>query len=545
MPSSSYYDPGANAHLWEAAAERLDKMDNILYFDAIGILKAYTIALGKASEMSPTLLPDSVFLKLTEDITSQASRLAVPHILQTLEICERLNQRPRVLYVELFHHLVRLAPSMYAEEVVNCFLRRGSTHLSANFKYPYTLARLELRNPYLQREFSKHIVANAHHFRFLHLCALQCCFSLLDGGAAQVLSLEEVYETLTRFPALEFSYKPFEDALWAEFLRRLDSEVKDTSDVDTLAEPMTVLRMLHARGAVTENMAKAFAQWAYDASYRPNMLSWKRPTGRDLLFLQTVVENFVVFPREAEVEHARKNLCTRAAAGEGSDTAAADGTREQNTDFLSKTPVRIMGLQGGHLKMVDESLARPSRSFGFHRRPKPNRFQEGGFLAHLEPDRMGGRKSAIHLCKLAVRNFLASKGGGQQTHLKKRPTLYRKGRNYWKMADPCEERKVAKIEGGGTSSGNASARNRDYTATEHAKMWSHNEQRFICQPVLDDNLQRKRKKFKKRPYPAYLSGGEVDPVRQAHLLVRPFCNGALTTYYLKRDGPKKNNIHAK
>ena len=134
-------------------------MDQILYFDAIGILKAFAVARAQVSE--------ELFLKLTEDIVSQASKLAVPHIVQCLEICERFQTRPQVLYVELFHHLIRLAPAMYPDELVQTF---------------QVLVRLELSNPYLLKEMHKFVLLHQKELRFLHLCSLQCCLTVLDAA---------------------------------------------------------------------------------------------------------------------------------------------------------------------------------------------------------------------------------------------------------------------------------------------------------------------------------------------------------------------------
>ena len=113
--------------------------------------------------------------------------------------------------------------------------------------------------------------------RFLHLCSLQCCLTLLHPSnevpefistrarfEANVLTNEEIYETLCRLPSVEFSYQPFESMLWGEFLKRVD-KVSSTEDVDTFADPFGVFLFLHGKKKLTDGVVRAWAKWSQEA----------------------------------------------------------------------------------------------------------------------------------------------------------------------------------------------------------------------------------------------------------------------------------------
>ena len=133
----------ANADaLFRAASQRLSSLENVLYFDAIGILKAFQHACPYFDE--------ALYLKLAEDIGNQCSKLSPTHILECLEVFEEADLRPKVLYVELLHNLIRLSDVMYAEEFCQCFA---------------VLVRLGIRNEYLVESLLKAAARGEKEFR--------------------------------------------------------------------------------------------------------------------------------------------------------------------------------------------------------------------------------------------------------------------------------------------------------------------------------------------------------------------------------------------
>ena len=144
------------------------------------------------------------------------------------------------------------------------------------------------------------------------MCTAQCCLALLDKDQTlpphsamievsyqqalqermdfecTAMPINEVYEALCKLPEVEFSYAPFEALLWREFAQRL-TRIKTAEDVDMFAAPLEVVAFLKTHGIVTDNVLKQWARWSLEASYRPNTLSHKRPTARELTYLYGLI----------------------------------------------------------------------------------------------------------------------------------------------------------------------------------------------------------------------------------------------------------------
>ncbi len=249
----------------------------------------------------------------------------------------------------------------------------------------------------------------------------------------------------------------------------------------------------------SSHVLRAFSQWAHDASYRPDTLSNKnrRPTSRDLIFLQRIAQEaeaaqlvvttqtkFVPLHLHAEEDHAlqkaRHQVGTPTRTPQAAEQMKINSRQQSTPDPLTAKPMQTMGRTPNPAKKFvskcksfvwhnSTSLASSSCSTGVvAQEPDPQRLTNdvgerltdtirasfssaaanlglagGGGLTSNTPtpasrttSNPSTTRSATALCALAIRNFLASKGGRQQTHLKKRPIDYRKGRNYWKQDDP-------------------------------------------------------------------------------------------------------------
>jgi hypothetical protein len=259
----------------EANAEKLR------HWDAVAILSAFT----RARVERPSL-----YMRLAEPLAAKASRLAPKHALDIIAVYEANGIRPRALYVEIFHALIRLADAMYAEEMTATL--QG-------------LARLQLGNPTLVTKFTHVVKRELTQFRYLHLCASTgalyslgalhgSLFAALNSKAkmeTEMLTTEELQEALQGLPSLEYSWVPYEDLCRAEFAKRIQS-FKTAEDVSTLADPFATLFFLQVHGCLSKEFLRALCRWCLDASYKPSNLTDKRPTAYQLAILHDRCEEF-------------------------------------------------------------------------------------------------------------------------------------------------------------------------------------------------------------------------------------------------------------
>ena len=271
---------GAASELWAALAQRCeDTADRLNYWDAVHILQAFT----EAQFPLPEDQNRSLFLSLGEALSAKTSKMATKHVLDLLAVYEAADLRPRGLYVELLHTLVKLSRSMYAEEV--------ALTLQA-------LARYELGNPTVIAQLMRTIQSEIKEFRFRYLCAtagalgvLQACppefMEILDTRArfeVDTISLQELLDNLQAFPQLEFSWKAYEDMCLDEFLERI-SQLRTAEDVDQLVDPFSTLFFLQSHGVLHADFLRALCQWSLKGVHRPNVRSERRPTSQQLVIL--------------------------------------------------------------------------------------------------------------------------------------------------------------------------------------------------------------------------------------------------------------------
>jgi len=261
--------------LWDAIAARCGEFaDQLHYWDTVHILQSFTAARIENTEL---------FMHLADVLSSKTSKLAPKHVLDLFAVYEAHDLRPRALYVELFHALIRLARSMYAEE------------LSMSFQ---ALARHRIGNPTVITHLVHTVRSQLPEFRLRYLCivagalgSLRACPKWLleefDGRArfeVETVAVQELLDNLQAFPSLEFSWRPYEELCLDELVSRTRG-FKTAADMDQLVSPFDTLYFLQARGLLHEAFFESLIQWCLRGVHRPNTMSERRPTAKQLVTL--------------------------------------------------------------------------------------------------------------------------------------------------------------------------------------------------------------------------------------------------------------------
>lgn len=266
---------GADPALWAALSQRCAAhADHMNYWDAVAVLQAFTKANVKN---------EPLFMRVGEALSTKTSKFAPKHVLDVFAVFEENGIRPRALYVELFHAVIRLSRSMYAEEL--------SLTLQA-------LARYGIGNPTVLAHVVRTMQQQLREFRLRYLCgaagalgAMQACppalLELLDSQAkleVETVPMQELLENMQAFPLLEYSWLPYEKLNLDELVARTKS-FQSAADMDQFADPFEALRFFQARGLLHEEFLKSLCQWCLVGVHRPNVRSERRPTTRQLIAL--------------------------------------------------------------------------------------------------------------------------------------------------------------------------------------------------------------------------------------------------------------------
>jgi len=269
---------GADERIWAAISARCEaSAETLNYWDSVLILQSFCAA---RVEHHGTLL------RLGEALCSKMSRLAPKHVLDLFAVYEAFGYRPRVVYVELFHTLIRLSRSMYAEEI--------ALSLQA-------MARYQLGNPTVISHLVRTISKQLGEFRLRYLCTVAGALGLLQACTedfmvkidqraryeVETVAIQELLENLQAFPRLEFSWRPYEDMCLQEFHARTLTFVT-AEDMDQLVAPFEAMAFLQAQSLLHEEFLKSLCQWCLRGVHRPNVRSERRPTTKQLVVLHDV-----------------------------------------------------------------------------------------------------------------------------------------------------------------------------------------------------------------------------------------------------------------
>mmetsp|Transcript_37468 Transcript_37468/g.79479 ORF Transcript_37468/g.79479 Transcript_37468/m.79479 type:complete len:581 (-) Transcript_37468:223-1965(-) len=266
---------GADKAVWDGIAERcMISAEHLQHWDVVQILQAFTAA-GIKNE--------PLFERLGEVLVTKTSKLAPKHVLDLFAVYEAQGLRLRSLYVELFHSMIRLSRSMYAEEL--------SLSLQA-------LARYGLGNPTVVAHLVRAVVRDLSDFRLRYLCgvtgslgALNCTpqdlLAELDKQArleVETVPVQELLDNMNAFPLLEYSWAPYEEMNWKELQARVAS-YETQKDIDQFVDPFEALDFLQARSALPDSFLLAMTQWCLHGVHLPNVRTERRPTSEQLVKL--------------------------------------------------------------------------------------------------------------------------------------------------------------------------------------------------------------------------------------------------------------------
>jgi len=225
----------------------------------------------------------ALLVRLAEALSAKTSKLAPKHILDLFAVYEAHGLRPRVLYVELFHALIRLSRSMYAEEL--------ALTLQA-------LARYRLGNRTVLAQLTRSMLQNMKDFRLRYLCAatgalnaMRACpqelLAQCDAQAQlefQTVPVQELLDNMQTLPLLEYSWRPYEGQCLEELLARTKA-FRFAADMDQFADPFEALRFFQNQNLLSDEFLEALCQWCLLGVHKPNVLSERRPTARQLIGL--------------------------------------------------------------------------------------------------------------------------------------------------------------------------------------------------------------------------------------------------------------------
>lgn len=263
---------GAHSLLWQAIADRCeDFAEQMRHWDIVYVLQAFTDARVENKQL---------FHRLADTLCTKTSKFPPKHLLDVFAVYEAIGLRPRALYVELFHAMIRLSRSMYAEELTLML---------------QCLARYRLGNPTAVAHLVSAIQRQLRDVRLRYLCGITGALGSLqmvpdtmlaefDGHAqfeVETVGIQELLENLQAFPQLEFSWQPYEDLCLEQFKERI-AGFKTAADVGALADPFEAMFFLRAKGLLEPGFLEALTQWCLFTVHRPNVRSERRPTARQL-----------------------------------------------------------------------------------------------------------------------------------------------------------------------------------------------------------------------------------------------------------------------
>ncbi|EEQ97665.1 conserved hypothetical protein [Perkinsus marinus ATCC 50983] len=223
-------------------------------------------------------------------------------LIDTLCLFEVLNIRPKALYVDVMHQLVRQVTAMYPDELTALLV---------------TMARIGLSSPAMLDRIAAAIQhSQLQNIRYLHGCELAGAmaalgydnspfFTALDNRmemCAEMMPVEEVWDTVKYLPSLQYSWKPYERAIWEELTRRTNKFYNELH-VDEMSDPVGFMQFLRLHKRLDKRFMSAMAAWARVAVYRPTSRTSRRPTARELALIVDYCQEYGVGTDDTDNKH--------------------------------------------------------------------------------------------------------------------------------------------------------------------------------------------------------------------------------------------------
>ncbi|EUD66154.1 hypothetical protein C922_03349 [Plasmodium inui San Antonio 1] len=266
--------------LWsEISRNAIDRCDEFKYFDAVLLLSSF-------EKMNMT--DDHLYKTFAHVFVKQINHMEPRHIIMLINLYCKANLFPRVLFVQIFHAIVRYCSKFYPEEYVDLLI---------------CFASLNISNADLMRTLCKSMVKNVNLFDYTHLCCIVGCLRRLDvhddviyyvfdekqQKELKLLTTQEVFDLMKKVKLLKYSWDLYEKDLLDEFLRRIET-FQGEEDINQLEDPFVCLNFLVSKKYVRNNFLIALSKWCASHVYEYPSRSAKRPLAYQLIMLYQLMQ---------------------------------------------------------------------------------------------------------------------------------------------------------------------------------------------------------------------------------------------------------------
>ncbi|KJP86701.1 hypothetical protein AK88_03708 [Plasmodium fragile] len=266
--------------LWsEISRHAIDRCDEFKYFDALLLLSSFE---------KMNLADDNLYKTFAHVFVKQINHMEPRHFILLINLYCKANLFPRVLFVQVFHAIVRYCWKFYPQEYVDLLV---------------CFASLNISNVDLMRTLCKSMVKNVNLFDYSNLCCIVGCLRRLDvhddviyyvldekqQKELKLLTTQELFDLMKKVKLLKYSWEVYEKDLLDEFLKRIDNFQGD-KDVNQLEDPFVCLNFLVSKQYVKNNFLIALSKWCASHVYEYPSRSAKRPLAYQLIMLYQLMQ---------------------------------------------------------------------------------------------------------------------------------------------------------------------------------------------------------------------------------------------------------------
>ncbi|GAB65541.1 hypothetical protein PCYB_062730, partial [Plasmodium cynomolgi strain B] len=266
--------------LWsEISRNAIDRCDEFKYFDALLLLSSFE---------KMNLADDHLYKTFAHVFVKQINHMEPRHFILLITLYCKANIFPRVLFVQVFHAIVRYCSKFYPEEYVDLLICFANLHIS---------------NVDLIRTLCKSMVKNVNLFDYSNLCCIVGCLRRLEVNddviyyvldekqqkELKLLTTQELFDLMKKVKLLKYSWELYEKDLLEEFLSRIDS-FQGEKDINQLEDPFVCLNFLVSKQHVKSSFLIALSKWCASHVYEYPSRSAKRPLAYQLIMLYQLMQ---------------------------------------------------------------------------------------------------------------------------------------------------------------------------------------------------------------------------------------------------------------
>ncbi|CAI7719285.1 heptatricopeptide repeat-containing protein HPR1, putative [Plasmodium vivax] len=266
--------------LWsEISRSAINRCDEFKYFDAVLLLSSFE---------KMNMADDHLYKTFAHVFVKQINHMEPRHLILLINLYCKANLFPRVLFVQVFHAIVRYCSKFYPEEYTDLLI---------------CFASLNISNGDLMKTLCKSMVQNVTLFDYNHLCCIVGClrrlgvqddviYYVLDEKQQKELKLmttQELFDCMKKVKLLKYSWELYEKDLLEEFKNRI-AKFQGEKDVNQLEDPFVCLNFLVSKQHVTKNFLIALSKWCASHVYEYPSRSAKRPLAYQLIMLYQLMK---------------------------------------------------------------------------------------------------------------------------------------------------------------------------------------------------------------------------------------------------------------